>query len=315
MAIAILQFFSLFSTVSPGLVILPLLIVLAITALKDGYEDIKRHQSDRQVNSSQVRILAGGDFVNPNAMEGKSKTFVRGLVPNYTRRPKKSKQSAAAMQDRTDMLEHGAPPEGIHTHGPELAPMGEMHDGIEYDDDEPVETEGGGLFHHSHYGSHRPHWKISQWEDVKVGDFVKIMDNESIPADVLLCATSEDENVAFIETKNLDGETNLKSRSAAPQLTNLRSAWACADKRNSFRVDCDRPDTNLYRLNAAVVMPDESKTPVDIQMILLRGTVLRNTRWAIGLVLYTGEDTKIVLNSGDTPSKRSRVERQMNPQV
>ena len=50
-------------------------------------------------------------------------------------------------------------------------------------------------------------------------------------------------------------------------------------------------------------------------MVFLRGTVLRNTRWAIGVVLFTGEDTKIVLNSGATPSKRSRVERQMNPQV
>ena len=62
-------------------------------------------------------------------------------------------------------------------------------------------------------------------------------------------------------------------------------------------------------------MPDGTKSPVDIQMMLLRGTVLRNTQWAIGLVLYTGEDTKIVMNSGDTPSKRSKVERQMNPQV
>jgi phospholipid-translocating ATPase len=50
-------------------------------------------------------------------------------------------------------------------------------------------------------------------------------------------------------------------------------------------------------------------------MTLLRGTVLRNTEWVIGIVLYTGMDTKIVLNSGGTPSKRTKVERQMNPQV
>ena len=316
LAIAILQFFSLFSTVSPGLVILPLLIVLAITALKDGYEDIKRHQSDRHVNSSQVRVLAGGDFVNTNAVEGKSKTFVRGIVPTFKRRPKKAKKNEldaeAAAQDHTDMVERGAPPEGIATDAPQPGQEGEVYDGVEYDDEEPVEHDG--LFHH-HYGSRRPHWKMTNWEDLKVGDFVKIMENESIPADVLLCATSEDENVAFIETKNLDGETNLKSRSAAPSLTYLRSAQACADRHNAFRVDCDRPDNNLYKLSAAVVQPGEQKSPVDIQQVLLRGTVLRNTRWAIGLVLYTGQDTKIVLNSGDTPSKRSKVERQMNPQV
>ena len=80
-------------------------------------------------------------------------------------------------------------------------------------------------------------------------------------------------------------------------------------------VECDRPDTNLYKLNAAVVTADGQKTAVDTNMVLLRGTVLRNTQWVIGVVLFTGEDTKIVLNSGATPSKRSRVERQMNPQV
>jgi phospholipid-translocating ATPase len=70
----------------------------------------------------------------------------------------------------------------------------------------------------------------------------------------------------------------------------------------------------MYTLVAAVVTPN-AKYPIDLGQTLLRGTVLRHTKWIIGLVIYTGEDTKIVLNSGGTPSKRSKVERQMNPQV
>jgi phospholipid-translocating ATPase len=50
-------------------------------------------------------------------------------------------------------------------------------------------------------------------------------------------------------------------------------------------------------------------------MTLLRGTVLRNTDWVIGIVLFTGSDSKIMMNFGGTPSKRSKVERQMNPMV
>ena len=95
----------------------------------------------------------------------------------------------------------------------------------------------------------------------------------------------------------------------------MRKARDFANPKASFRVDCDRPDTNLYKLNAAVVNGEGEKSPADISMILLRGTVLRNTGWVIGVVLFTGQDTKIVMNSGDTPSKQSRVERQMNPQV
>ena len=81
LGIAILQFFHKFSTISPGLVIFPLLVVLAITALKDGYEDVKRHQSDRRVNHSTIRVLTGGGWVNPNSMAKKARTFVRGIVP------------------------------------------------------------------------------------------------------------------------------------------------------------------------------------------------------------------------------------------
>ncbi|KAF7337884.1 Phospholipid-transporting ATPase [Mycena venus] len=258
LGIAVLQFFNKFSTISPGLVIFPLLVVLGITAGKDGFEDTKRHQSDRKVNHSPVRVLAAEDWVNPNPMKPKGRTFVRGVQSMVGRKPK-------AVQDaEADPSEDG--------------------------------------------------WRTALWEDIRVGDFVKIVDDEQLPADILICATSEDENVAFVETKNLDGETNLKSRHAVPSLVHLRDAAACADPENAFRVDLERPDNNMYQLNGAVFAGDES-SPVDLTMTLLRGTVLRNTRWVIGVVLFTGEDTKIVLNSGSAPSKRSKVERQMNPQV
>ena len=161
---------------------------------------------------------------------------------------------------------------------------------------------------------HGPHWRNTSWEDLRVGDFVKIWNNESIPADILICATSEEDDVAFVETKNLDGETNLKSRHAVQPLRTFRDAQACASSDTSFQIQCDRPDNNMYRLNGNVVMNKET-SPVDLSMTLLRGTVLRNTKWVIGVVLFTGQDSKIVLNSGGTPSKRSKVERQMNPQV
>ncbi|KAJ6622908.1 hypothetical protein B0H10DRAFT_2213939 [Mycena sp. CBHHK59/15] len=274
LGIAILQFFNKFSTISPGLVIFPLLVVLSITAGKDAYEDTKRHQSDRKVNHGNVRVLSGGDWVNPNAMKPKGRTFVRG-VQTITR-SKKPKNVATE-----------APPD----------------DDAEFDE-----------LNEHHVPHEKPHWRKALWEDVRVGDFVKIIDDEPLPADILICATSEDENVAFVETKNLDGETNLKSRNAVPALSHLRSAADCAAAANAFTVACDRPDNNMYRLNGAVRVGDQFSA-VDIGMTLLRGTVLRNTRWIIGLVLFTGEDTKIVLNSGGTPSKRSKVEREMNPQV
>ncbi|KAJ3576870.1 hypothetical protein NP233_g101 [Leucocoprinus birnbaumii] len=272
LGVAILQFFPTFSTIGGGVAILPLLIILAITALKDAYEDYKRHQSDRKVNYSKVYKLTGGAWANKNATKAKNKTFIRGIVPNRGSNTKRQ-----SMRDPS----------------------------IAYDYDElykPKESE------------EPPHWERALWEDVQVGDMVKILDNEHIPADILICATSEEEDVAFVETKNLDGETNLKSRHAVASLAHMNNAKACADPENNFRVNCDRPDTDMYRLNANVAYNGHT-SPVDLSMTLLRGTVLRNTRWVIGVVMFTGLDTKIVMNSGGTPSKRSKMERQMNLQV
>ncbi|KAF7352855.1 Phospholipid-transporting ATPase [Mycena venus] len=266
LSLAILQFFPKFATVSPIVAILPLLIVLLISALKDGYEDFLRHQSDKRTNNSKTLVLGSG-WKNPNAMESKSRNFFRSLVPQRTKRPP---VVPAPLKD------------------------------VEADADMTPETDSAA------------DWQTTAWEDVRVGDFVKIRDNDNIPADILICATSEEENVAFVETKNLDGETNLKSRHAVAGLSHLNTAADCSNALNAFSVKADRPDTNMYKLNAAVVMGDET-FPVDLSMTLLRGTVLRNTQWVIGVVLYTGLDTKIVMNSGGAPSKRSKVERQMNP--
>ncbi|EEB99761.1 hypothetical protein MPER_00480, partial [Moniliophthora perniciosa FA553] len=65
-----------------------------------------------------------------------------------------------------------------------------------------------------------PHWEHALWEDLRVGDFVKVNEDDAIPADILICATSDEENVAYVETKSLDGETNLKSRNR-PSITHL----------------------------------------------------------------------------------------------
>ncbi|KAF8912178.1 hypothetical protein CPB84DRAFT_1761491 [Gymnopilus junonius] len=276
--IAILQFFPKFSTISPGAAILPLIIVLAVTALKDAYEDFKRHESDTKVNKSKVLVLSGGNWSNPNVTAQKSRSLLSAILPKRTKSP--------AISTGNDSKE--------------VALIG-----IEYDYKDDRESSNK---------VSKSHWKRTSWEDLRVGDFVKIMDNEPFPADILICSTSEEDNVAFVETKNLDGETNLKSRHGVPALSGFYNARACANSQKSFSVRCDRPDTDMYRLNATVTM-NGSPSPADLSMTLLRGTVLKNTGWAIGVVLFTGLDSKIVLNSGGTPSKRSKVERLMNPQV
>lgn len=43
---------------------------------------------------------------------------------------------------------------------------------------------------------------------------IKVLENESFPADLVMLSTSEDNGSAYINTMNLDGETNLKEKMA-----------------------------------------------------------------------------------------------------
>lgn len=59
-----------------------------------------------------------------------------------------------------------------------------------------------------------------KWADLAVGDFVKIHSREKVPADIVVLAVAEKsqpaQGLCYVETKSLDGETNLKTRLALP---------------------------------------------------------------------------------------------------
>ena len=279
MAIDILQFFPKFATISPGLVILPLLFILLLTAAKDGYEDVKRHQADGSINHSEVDVLDGGGFVNPNVMGRKSRTFTPG-IPKALRRKKRSRGdldegSPADTNSQTRVgeekgcagtgagdVEHTmqvqprvtvSPPPSERTAAPS-SPRVSRQPTRRF-----VRTADGQTTIPTR-DDNEPRWQATLWEDLKVGDFVQLRSNEQVPADIVLCATSEPENVAYVETKNLDGETNLKSRNAVPELTHLRSAHAILANRGgggSFRIHAEAPDVNMYKFNAAVIFQHE----------------------------------------------------------
>lgn len=172
---------------------------------------------------------------------------------------------------------------------------------------------------------HHQHKLIAQTyrKKLEVGDIVLLRENEQIPADIVVLATSDQDDVCFVETKNLDGETNLKIRKALRPTASIHSEEDLA--RSRFILECEAPHAHLYTHNGSLkyfpggdggyphdTQRKEVVIPFSINELLLRGCMLRNTAWVIGIVSFTGADTKIMLNGGETPSKRSKIEREMS---
>ncbi|KAM7415669.1 hypothetical protein PAMA_017953 [Pampus argenteus] len=210
----VLQAIPEISSLSWFTTVVPLLLVLTVTAAKDATDDINRHRSDNQVNNRKVQVLI----------------------------------------------------------------------------DRKLRSE--------------------KWMEVQVGDIIKLENNQFVTADLLLLSSSEPLNLVYVETAELDGETNLKVRQALPVTGDLGDdIEKLADFNGEVR--CETPNNRLDRFTGTLTFAGQ-KYSLDNEKILLRGCTLRNTDWCFGLVLFGGPETKLMQNCGKSTFKRTSVDRLMN---
>ncbi|CUA74534.1 phospholipid-translocating ATPase [Rhizoctonia solani] len=150
------------------------------------------------------------------------------------------------------------------------------------------------------------------WKDVRVGDLIRLESDDFIPADMILISSSEPEGLSYIETSNLDGETNLKIKQASHHTSHLTSAASFARLAGHLR--SEQPNNSLYTYEGTLELSGQ-KIPMSPDQMLLRGAQLRNTPWCYGLVVFTGHETKLMRNATAAPIKRTAVERQVNVQI
>uniref|UniRef100_A0A8C5LT17 Phospholipid-transporting ATPase n=1 Tax=Leptobrachium leishanense TaxID=445787 RepID=A0A8C5LT17_9ANUR len=210
----ILQLIPQVSSLSWFTTVVPLVLVLTVSAVKDAIDDYYRHKSDNQVNNRRVQVLNKGQFTE------------------------------------------------------------------------------------------------EKWMNVQVGDIIKLENNNFVTADLLLLSSSEPNSLIYIETAELDGETNLKVKQS---LTITGDFGGDLHQLSQFdgEVMCEAPNNKLDTFTGTLTYQEE-KYSLDNGKILLRGCTLRNTEWCFGMVIFAGPDTKLMQNSGRTTLKRTSIDRLMN---
>ncbi|NWX53104.1 AT8B1 ATPase, partial [Steatornis caripensis] len=217
LVLLILQSIPQITTLSWYTTLLPLLLVLGITAVKDLVDDIARHRMDNEVNNRTCEVIRDGRFKN------------------------------------------------------------------------------------------------TKWKDIKVGDIIRLKKNTFVPADILLLSSSEPNSLCYVETAELDGETNLKFKMAL-EVTHryLQEESAMADFNGL--IECEEPNNRLDKFAGTLFWRNTSYS-LDADKILLRGCKIRNTDFCHGVVIFAGADTKIMKNSGKTRFKRTKIDSLMNYMV
>lgn len=112
---------------------------------------------------------------------------------------------------------------------------------------------------------------------------------------------------------NLDGETNLKERISmndglVDEIGNNRLMEIKGE------IVCESPNENLEKWEAQITYSKQlfKDKSANIKNLMLRGCFLRNTDEVVGIVVYTGMDTKIMRNLKKPPHKVSNIMKQMN---
>ena len=151
-----------------------------------------------------------------------------------------------------------------------------------------------------------------RWRDLQVGQIIKVVNRGEVPADVIVLQTSEPKGVCYVETSQIDGETNLKLKEALGTTATSCDSDAQLGALGGDIV-YDQPNDRIHHFTGKLrSTPDGAYAPVGAKSMVLRGCALRNTRWMVGLVVYTGRETKVMKKSSGARSKVSRVEQTMN---
>ncbi|KAG4306223.1 hypothetical protein PORY_000211 [Pneumocystis oryctolagi] len=339
--IVILQNFPIFGTRNPGLSAVPLIVIILVTAIKDGIEDWRRTVLDNELNNTKTYMLCNWHNINVvdenislwRRLKKATSRIIRIIIArrkgitedplslDYMSSYRISAESRRrSVESRRLSCEKSTDPYSFIQLPSLDCKLSNEFMSPKKNIEIASKQESGTVIDHYKQTPGKASFKQTFWKNIRVGDFVRLRGDDLIPADILILATSEPDGACYVETKNLDGETNLKLRHALRCGYEIKTAADC--EKAAFIIESENPNSNLYKYNAVVRWTqfvdenlDEQKgfsEQASIQNTLFRGCQLKNTKWVIGIVVFTGDETKIMLNAGATPSKRSRIAKNLN---
>ena len=170
----------------------------------------------------------------------------------------------------------------------------------------------------------------SKSRTLRSGEIILVYENKPIPTDMVLIDSGMKEGVCYLETSSLDGEKSLKLKVTSQKIYGIFSSLISSSnkiennkKLTNFEmmglIQVNQPNENLNQIDGKleyfIKINGEEKNgdfQITCREFLLKGSILKNTNYIFGIVIYTGMKNKIILNSKKPRVKVSLLEKNMN---
>ncbi|OMJ91440.1 hypothetical protein SteCoe_6020 [Stentor coeruleus] len=162
-------------------------------------------------------------------------------------------------------------------------------------------------------------WNGNKFEPVKcekllVGNIVLINESQKFPADIVVLGT-KNERVFFLDTSGISGETDLMQKKAVSEshglIQSLDRDYVLS--KMAGIVSFEQPNNDFSKFRGKLKLTGHPRAiELYSQNLAYRGSTLYGTEWVIGIILYTGLETKTYLNISSPPRKTSRLEKKIN---
>ncbi|GAA6008383.1 hypothetical protein JCM11491_004456 [Sporobolomyces phaffii] len=170
--------------------------------------------------------------------------------------------------------------------------------------------------------------------NLKVGDLVYLEKNDRVPADILLLRTSDPSGTCFVRTDQLDGETDWKLRVALERTQSLEHDGQLLEVEGEVYADPPTKDIHTFVgtltfkslpiVSAGATPADDEDDadegdlvvshpvePLTAENMLWANTVLA-AGTAVGIIVYTGRETRAVMNTSQPGTKTGLLDLEIN---
>ena len=150
------------------------------------------------------------------------------------------------------------------------------------------------------YDIDKREFRDKRWKEIKVGQIIKINNNEVVPADIILLEAMDHKHQCYVDNSSINGNFDMFTIKKACNDTHAATMkiikFAEYVKNIKGILKYEEPNSNMNSFNGRLKLESFPRaSDINLENFVTRGATIKNVKHVYGLVVYTGMETKMMM--------------------